>query len=78
MSGLFGGGTRGQTQAEKDAEVARVRADERASAQEKTEMQGAQNRRRLRRSGGMRMLFSPARREGPGDIPKATKLGGGD
>lgn len=35
MSGLFGGGTRGQTQAEKDAEVVRVRADERASAQKK-------------------------------------------
>jgi len=25
----------------------------------------------------MRLLFSPARREGPGDIPQQTKLGGG-
>jgi hypothetical protein len=40
-------------------------------------MQGAQARRRLRRTGGMRLLFSPARREGAGDIPRATKLGGG-
>jgi hypothetical protein len=40
-------------------------------------MQGAQARRRLRRTGGMRLLFSPARREGPGDIPMQRKLGGG-
>jgi hypothetical protein len=40
-------------------------------------MKGAQARRRLRRSGGLRLLFSPARREGPGDLPKGTKLGGG-
>jgi hypothetical protein len=35
-------------------------------------MQGAQARRRLRRSGGMRLLFSPERQEG-----MKTKLGGG-
>jgi hypothetical protein len=40
-------------------------------------MQGAQARRRRRRTGGMRLLFSPARLEGPGDLPKSTKLGGG-
>jgi len=75
MSGLFGGGgRRGKTQAEKDAEAAQNRAEERATAQERTEMQGAQGRRRLKRSGGMKLLFSPARTEGP----QQTKLGGGE
>ena len=78
MAGLFGGRKkRGPTQAETDAEAARVRAEERATSEERTQMQGAQARRRLRRSGGMRLLFSPARREGAGDIPRTTKLGGG-
>lgn len=78
MAGLFGGRKkRGPTQAETDAEAARARAEQRAEAEERTEMQGAQSRRRLRRTGGMRLLFSPARREGPGDIPMQTKLGGG-
>jgi hypothetical protein len=77
MAGLFGGGRRGKSQAEKDAEAARARAEQRAEAEERTEMQGAQARRRLRRTGGMRLLFSPARREGPGDIPMQRKLGGG-
>lgn len=78
MAGLFGGGgRRGPTQAEKDAQAAQRRSEERAEAQERTEMRGAQARRRLRRTGGMRLLFSPARREGAGDIPRVTKLGGG-
>ena len=76
MGGLFGGGRRAPTQAEKDAQAAQERSAARAEAQERTEMQGAQARRRLRRSGGMRLLFSPARTEGPGDLPKSTKLGG--
>ena len=50
---------------------------ERATAQERTEMQGVQSRRRLRRTGGMRLLFSPARREGPDSQNLKTKLGGG-
>jgi GAF domain-containing protein len=77
MSGLFGGGRPAPTQAEKDAQAAQARAEERATSQERAEMQGAQSRRRLRRTGGMRLLFSPARREGPGDLPRSTKLGGG-
>jgi hypothetical protein len=77
MSGIFGGGRPAPTQAQKDAEAAQARAGERATAQERTEMQGVQSRRRLRRTGGMRLLFSPARREGPGDLPRSTKLGGG-
>tara|TARA_R110002153_G_scaffold100562_1_gene236550 strand:- start:3381 stop:3602 length:222 start_codon:yes stop_codon:yes gene_type:complete len=71
MSGIFGGGTPPPTQAQKDAEKAQSRAEERATSQERTEMQGAQDRRRLRRTGGMRLLFSPARTEGP----QKTKLG---
>jgi hypothetical protein len=77
MSGIFGGGRPAPTQAQKDAEAAQARAGERATAQERKEMQGVQSRRRLRRTGGMRLLFSPARREGPGDLPKTLKLGGG-
>ncbi len=77
MSGIFGGGRPAPTQAQKDAEAAQARAGERATAQERKEMQGVQSRRRLRRTGGMRLLFSPARREGPGDLPRSTKLGGG-
>ena len=72
MAGLFGGGRRGKSQEEKDAEKAQARSEERATSQERTEMQGAQARRRLRRTGGMRLLFSPERQEG-----MKTKLGGG-
>ena len=76
MSGIFGGGRSAPTQAQKDAEAAQARADERATAQERTEMQGVQSRRRLRRTGGMRLLFSPARQEGPDSQNLKTKLGG--
>ena len=76
MAGLFGGGgRRGPTQAEKDAQAAQRRSEERAEAQERTEMRGAQARRRLRRTGGMRLLFSPMRQEGQGT---QTRLGGGE
>lgn len=76
MSGIFGGGRPAPTQAQKDAEAAQARASERATAQERREMQGVQSRRRLRRTGGMRLLFSPARREGPDSQNLKTKLGG--
>jgi len=76
MSGIFGGGRPAPTQAQKDAEAAQARAGERATAQERTEMQGVQSRRRLRRTGGMRLLFSPARREGPDSQNLKTKLEG--
>ena len=52
------------------------RQEQRAEAQEKTEMQGLQRRRRLRRTGGMRLLFSPLRQEGPGINEIKKKLGG--
>ena len=51
------------------------RKEQRAEAQEITEMKGLQRRRRLRRSGGMRLLFSPLRQEGPGINEIKKKLG---
>ncbi len=57
------------------AEEAVERQEQRAEAQEKTEMQGLQRRRRLRRTGGMRLLFSPLRQEGPGINEIKKKLG---
>ena len=86
MGGLFGGGsskpaapikTAAQLAAEQDASAARARADERAEASEISEMQGAQRRRRLRRTGGLRLLFSSARMEGPDAPPTTSNLGGG-
>ena len=72
MAGLLGGGRRGKSQAQKDAEAAQKRAEERALSQEQAEMQAAQGRMRLKTTGGMRLLFSPERQEG-----MKTKLGGG-
>ena len=75
MAGMFGGGGRRAPSAEElRAQEAQERAEERATAQERTEMRGAQARRRLLRRGGLRLLFSPARQEGPGFT---RKLGGG-
>ena len=52
------------------------RQEQRAEAQETTEMQGLQKRRRLRRTGGMRLLFSPLRQEGAAMNEIKKKLGG--
>ena len=83
MGGLFGGGgggapqkTAAQLTAEQNAASAQSRAEERATSSETAEMKGVQNRRRLRRVGGQRMLFSPFRTEGPNQ-PSSNKLGGG-
>ncbi len=62
--------------AEVKAEEAQERAAERAETQESTEMKALQERRRLLRRGGLRLLFSPARLEGPG-ARQTRKLGGG-
>lgn len=75
MGGLFGGGRRAPTEAEKEAEKAQARQEERAQAQETAEMRGAQARRRTQRTGGMRLLFSPTRMEEMRRGTK-TKLGG--
>lgn len=53
-----------------------TRQEQRAEAKEQTEMKGVQKRRRLMRSGGMRLLFSPLRQEGPGINEIKKKLGG--
>lgn len=65
-----------EVRAQEQATAAQERAEERATTQERTEMQGAQARRRLLRRGGLRLLFSPARQEGPG-MPTTRMLGGG-
>ena len=52
------------------------RQEQRAEAQETTQMQGLQKRRRLRRTGGMRLLFSPLRQEGAAMNEIKKKLGG--
>tara|TARA_R100001510_G_scaffold2379_2_gene1834 strand:- start:412 stop:645 length:234 start_codon:yes stop_codon:yes gene_type:complete len=52
------------------------RQEQRAEAQETTQMQGLQKRRRLRRTGGMRLLFSPLRQEGAAIDDIKKKLGG--
>lgn len=57
--------------------AAQERQEARAEAQETTQMQGAQRRRRRMRSGGMRLLFSQLRQEGPGALGSTrNKLGG--
>lgn len=66
-----------KSQAQIDAEQAQARQAARAEAAETEEMRGLQSRRRLRRTGGLRLLFSPLRQEGPG-AAGSTKLGGGD
>jgi len=79
MSGLFGGGGSPAPApvAAPAVSAAQARSEERATSQEATEMKGIQRRRRIRRTGGMRLLFSPARQEGP-QAGQNTKLGGGD
>ena len=76
MSGLFGGGSRGPTQAQIDAETEQKKAASRAESSEITEMQGIQSRRSRMRRGGLRLLFSPARNESPQSNKLQTKLGG--
>ena len=70
MAGLFRGPKPRGPSAEEQA--ARARAEERAQSEETTAMQAAMGRRRLRRTGGMRLLFSPIRQM------MQTKLGGGE
>ncbi len=71
------GGSRTIVQQAPEVSEAQKRQEERAEAQERREMTGAQRRRRMLRTGGMRLLFSPLRREGPGTSGGTTKLGGG-
>ena len=75
MSGIFGKKKK-PAPASTQAKKVISRQEQRAEAQETSEMQGAQSRRRLLRSGGMRLLFSPLRQEGPGINEIKKKLGG--
>ena len=79
MSGLFGGGgsPAPAPAAAPAVTAAQARSEERATSQESAEMKGIQRRRRIKRTGGMRLLFSPARQEGP-QAGQSTKLGGGN
>ena len=63
--------------AEPEVSEAQQRQEARAEAQERKQMQGTQRRRRLMRTGGLRLLFSPAKLEGPGSPAKQKTLGGG-
>ena len=63
--------------AEPEVSEAQQRQEQRAEASERKEMTKLQRRRRLMRTGGLRLLFSPARQEGPGSLPKQSTLGGG-
>ena len=76
MSGIFGKKKSQRQRQHKQKKKVISRQEQRAEAQETSEMQGAQSRRRLLRSGGMRLLFSPLRQEGPGIDEIKKTLGG--
>lgn len=66
-----------QVPAKQEVSAAQERQEARAEAQETKQMQGTQTRRRRMRSGGMRLLFSQLRQEGPGALGSTkNKLGG--
>lgn len=64
------------TVASQEVSEVQQRQDARAEAQDTKAQQGIQRRRRLQRTGGLRLLFSPVRQEGPG-AKGSAKLGGG-
>ena len=67
-----------RSQAQIEVEQAQARQEARAEAATQREQQGVQRRRRLMRTGGLRLLFSPMRQEGPGAVGSVkTKMGGG-
>lgn len=55
--------------------AAQRRAEDRAKAMEQQESAAASARMRLMQTGGLRLLFSPARREGPNSTALGTTLG---
>ena len=60
-------------QESEESKKARQRAEERAAAAEQREMKAIQAKTRVRRTGGFRLLMSPARQ---GQQPGTDKLGG--
>jgi len=67
-----------KSQAQIDLEEAQLQQAASAEAKEKEEMTAAAARRRLMQTGGLRLLFSPMKLEGPGTIGSQKKLGGGE
>jgi hypothetical protein len=59
----------------KETLAAQQRAEDRATAMEQQESAAAAARMRLMSTGGLRLLFSPARREGPNSTALGTTLG---
>lgn len=59
----------------KETLAAQKRAEDRATAMEQQESAAAAARMRLMSTGGLRLLFSPARREGPNSTALGTTLG---
>jgi hypothetical protein len=57
-------------------EAAQAKQAAQAEAATMQEKQALQGRKRLLRTGGLRLLFSPMKLEGPGSVG-STKLGGG-
>jgi len=73
MGAIFGG-SKAPSESE-ESKRARERAEARAEAAEARESAALRARRGVRRTGGLRLLMSPARQEGPQQ--QQTKLGGG-
>lgn len=67
-----------KSQAQIDAEAAQAKQAAQAEAKEKEEMTALAKRRRLMQTGGLKLLFSPMKLEGPGTIGSQKKLGGGE
>jgi len=78
MSGIFGGGQRGPTQEEKDAqkrqEELTAKQEERTKAEEAEQQRRLASQMRARRTGGVRSLLSPEREDARRGL--TTKLGG--
>jgi hypothetical protein len=67
-----------KSEAQKKVEAAQALQAEQAQAATMKEKQALQGRRRLMRTGGLRLLFSPMKLEGPGSVGSVkTKMGGG-
>jgi len=67
-----------KSEAQKKVEKAQALQVEHEQASTIKEKQALQGRRRLMRTGGLRLLFSPLKLEGPGSVGSTkTKMGGG-
>ena len=76
MSGLFGGG--GGSAPPPQVTETQKKQEARAEAQTREEAAQSAARRRVQRTGGIRLLMSPARQEGPNQIAQQSTLGVGN